>query len=133
MRQLPIAILALSLGLATACGSGSTTDPGPTPTPGDIAIVKGASLVTTAAFDPNPRQVSLGGTAGVTVRWINIDGGGRYGGGAVVHQMASDDQAFATSPPLGSGATYSVSLAAGTYHYHCAIHPNMVGTITVGP
>jgi plastocyanin len=34
--------------------------------------------------------------------------------------------------PLGSGATYSVNLAAGTYQYHCAIHPNMVGTITVG-
>jgi plastocyanin len=133
MRRLPIAILALSLGLATACGSNSTTDPGPTPTPGDVTIVKGASLLTTAAFDPNPKQVGLGGAAEATVRWINTDGGGRYGGTAVVHQMASDNQAFATSPPLGSGASYSVSLAAGTYHFHCAIHPNMVGTITVGP
>jgi plastocyanin len=133
MSRLPIAILALSL--ATACGSGSTTGPSasPMPTPGDIDIVNGASLLTTAAFDPNPKQVSLGGAAEVTVRWINTDGGGRYGGTAVVHEMASDNQAFATSPPLGSGATYSVSLAAGTYHFHCAIHPNMVGTITVGP
>ena len=133
MRALPIAILALSLGLATACGSSSTTDPGPTPTAGDVAIIKGASLLTTGAFSPNPKQVSLGGAAEATVRWINTDGGGGYGGAAVVHQMASDNQAFATSPPLGAGATYSVSLAAGTYHYHCAIHPNMVGSITVGP
>ena len=132
MPRLPIATLALTLGLATACGS-SSTDPTPAPEPGDIAIVKGASLVTTAAFSPNPKQVSLGGAAAASVRWINTDGGGGYGGAAVVHQMASDNQAFATSPPLGSGATYSVSLAAGTYHYHCAIHPNLVGTITVGP
>lgn len=132
MRRLPIAIVALSLA-ATACGSDSTTSPEPTPTPGDVSIVKGASLLTTTAFNPNPKQLSLGGAAEVTVRWINTDGGGVYGGTSVVHEITSDDQAFATSQPLGSGATYSVSLAAGTYHYHCAIHPNMVGTITVGP
>jgi plastocyanin len=131
MHRLPIAIYALSLGLAAACGSSSTT--GPSPTPGDVDIVKGASLLTTAAFNPNPKQLSLGGAANVTVRWVNTDGGGAYGGTAVTHQIASDDGAFATSQPLGAGATYSVNLQAGTYHYHCAIHPNMVGTISVGP
>ena len=40
----------------------------------------------------------------------------------------------AQSPPLGSGATYTVKFTApGTYNYHCAIHPNMVGTIVVAP
>jgi plastocyanin len=133
MHRLSIAIVALSLGLATACGSDSTTGPGPTPTPGDVNIVVGASQLTTTAFNPNPKQLSLGGAADVAVRWVNTDGGGGYGGTAVVHQIASDNGAFATSQPLGSAATYSVSLQAGTYHYHCAIHPNMVGTITVGP
>lgn len=135
MHRLPIATLALSLSFAAACGSNSTTGPGPgpTPTPGDVNIVAGASLLTTTAFNPNPKQLSLGGAAEVAVRWVNGDGGGGYGGTAVVHQIASDNGAFATSQPLGSGATYSVSLQAGTYHFHCAIHPNMVGTITVGP
>ena len=133
MHRLPIAIFALSLALATACGSNSTTGPNPTPTPGDVDIVAGASQLTTTAFNPNPKQLSLGGAADVAVRWINTDGGGGYGGTAVTHQIASDNGAFATSQPLGSGATYSVSLQAGTYHYHCAIHPNMVGTITVAP
>ena len=103
------------------------------PTAGDVNIVVGASHLTTAAFNPNPKQLSLGGGADVAVRWVNTDGGGGYGGTAVAHQIASDDGAFATSQPLGSGATYSVNLQAGTYHYHCAIHPNMVGTITVAP
>jgi plastocyanin len=121
----------LSLVLATACGSGGTT--GPTPTAGDVDIVKGASQLTTTAFSPNPKQLSLAGASDVAVRWVNTDGGGSYGGSAVTHQIASDDGAFATSQPLGGGATYSVNLQAGTYHYHCNIHPNMVGTITVGP
>ncbi len=131
MHRLPIAIYALSLGLAAACGSDNST--GPSPTPGDIDIVKGASQLTTTAFSPNPKQLSLGEAADVTVRWVNTDGGGAYGGTAVAHQIASDNGAFATSQPLGAGATYLVQLQAGTYGYHCAIHPNMVGTITVGP
>jgi plastocyanin len=131
MQRLRIAICALSLELATACGSSNMT--GPTSTPGDVDIVAGASLLTTTAFNPNPKQLSLGGAADATVRWVNTDGGGGYGGTAVTHRIASDNGAFATSQPLGSGATYSVQLPQGSYHYHCAIHPNMVGTITVGP
>jgi len=131
MHRVTVGIFALSLGLAAACGSGSST--GPSPTPGDIDIVKGASTLTTTAFNPNPKQLSLAGAATVAVRWVNTDGGSTYGGTATAHQITSDDGAFAMSQPLGGGATYTVNLAAGTFHYHCNIHPNMVGTITVGP
>jgi plastocyanin len=134
MDRLAVAFLALTLTLASACGSDSTTNPNPTPTPGDVDIVKGAEVLTTTAFDPNPKQLSLGGGTEVSVRWINTDGGGTYGGTSVPHQPTSDNGAFAQSPPLGSGATYTVKFtAAGTYNYHCAIHPNMVGTIVVSP
>ena len=135
MYRLPTALSALTLCLAGACGGYDPTGPaapGPTPTSADVNIAKGASQLTTTAFDPNPKALSLGGGAQVSVRWVNADGGGGYGGGpAVTHQIASDNGAFATSGPLGGGATYSIALTAGTYHYHCAIHPNMVGTITV--
>jgi plastocyanin len=33
---------------------------------------------------------------------------------------------------MGPGTTFSTTLStAGSYQYHCGIHPNMVGTITV--
>ena len=129
----------LTVLLAAACGSSDPAGPGnpqPTPSePSDIAIVVGASNLTTTAFDPNPKEVALaGGTA--TVRWVNRDvSGGGYGGGtATAHMIASDDGAFASSQTLGANATYAISLTkAGSYGYHCAIHPNMVGTITVTP
>jgi len=45
----------------------------------------------------------------------------------------SDTPLFA-SANLGSGASFTfVFTAAGTYPYHCSIHPNMVGTITITP
>ena len=128
--------------LAAACGSngGPTGADNPPPPPsGEISIVPGASVLTTTAFDPNPKTVALGGAASVSVRWVNTDvtGGGGYGGGggtATAHMIMSDDGAFATSQLLGAGDSYSIELTqAGTYKYHCAVHPNMVGTITVGP
>lgn len=134
MDRLATAFLALTLTLASACGSDSTTNPNPTPTPGDVDIVKGAEVLTTTAFNPNPKQLSLGGGTEVSVRWVNTDGGGTYGGASVTHQIKSDNGAFTTSGLLGSGATYTVTFtAAGTYNYHCNIHPNMVGTIVVAP
>jgi plastocyanin len=137
MHRLSTAICVLSLSLAAACGgynppSAPSSAPPPPPTSGDVSIVQGASQT---AVDPNPKTLSLGGATQVSVRWVNADGGGGYGGGSgVTHQIMSDDGAFATSGPISAGATYTVALTkAGTYRYHCAIHPNMVGTIAVNP
>lgn len=101
----------------------------------DISIVIGASGLTTTAFSPNPKVVSLGG-ASVSLRWVNKDitGGDYASGSATVHNITSDNGAFTPSGPLGGNATYTISLTtAGSYPYHCSIHPNMVGTITVNP
>ena len=119
------------LALVVACGSSDSTGPQPTPANGDIDIVQGASLMTTTAFSPNPKTVSL--ADGGEVRWVNQDGGGVYGGGAATaHQIMSDDAAFDTSESFSPGQSYTIVLSQpGTYHYHCNIHPNMVGTITV--
>lgn len=143
MRALRLFLSPLLLGVVAGCSSYSSTSPSnqnappPTPNPSsDIGIVLGASTKTTTAFSPNPKSIALGGAANVTIRWINEDitGNDYQTGTATAHQIMSDNSAFATSRVLGGNATYSITLsAAGTYTYHCAIHPNMVGEIDVTP
>jgi plastocyanin len=141
MTHIRIALLALSLGVCGACGSytaptNSQNPPPPMVQANDVSIVVGASGLTTTAFSPNPKVVSLGGSPSVTVRWVNKDitGGDYTSGSATVHNITSDNGTFTASGNLGGNATYSVALTtAGDYHYHCSIHPNMVGTITVNP
>jgi plastocyanin len=141
MARIRITLLTLSLGLAGACGSYSAPSNSQNPPPpmveaNDINVVIGASGLTTTAFSPNPKVVSLGGNPSVSLRWVNKDitGGNYTSGSATVHNITSDNGAFTASGPLGGNATYTIALTtAGSYPYHCAIHPNMVGTITVNP
>ena len=86
--------------------------------------------MTTGAFTPNPFSKSLATSGKVT--WFNNDFGGAYGGGTQ-HHLVSDNGVFdlgAQNPQQTASFTFT---AAGTYPYHCAIHPNMVGTITITP
>lgn len=47
------------------------------------------------------------------------------------HTVTSDDGIFDVR--IAAGVTKSLpSLKAGTYAFHCAIHPSMIGTLTVG-
>ena len=131
--------------LALACGGDSSgpsnndnTQP-PAPQPDlDININPGASVNPADAFTPDPKTVSLGGAASVSVRWVNLDvTGGEYQSGTVtVHRVepTSPADGFTASGNLGRGSTHTVSFTApGTYDYHCSLHPNMVGTVVVNP
>jgi len=82
-------------------------------------MVSGARTLTTTAFSPNPTTVAVG----TTVTWMNND--------TSTHDATADNGAFAT-PSIAPGSSASVKLqTAGTFTYHCTIHPGMVGTITV--
>ncbi len=79
-------------------------------------------------FAFNPAAVTIPRTTKVT--WTNLD--------ATDHQIINDatgqaaQGALFMSNPLPRGATYSFTFTtAGTYPYHCNIHPSMKGTITV--
>jgi plastocyanin len=138
------AVLVAAL-LAAACGGNDGAGPNPNPnnppppqsSAGDVDIVEGASTQTTTAFSPNPKVVSLGGNPTVAIRWINgdITGGDYVAGTPTIHNIAPDNAGdFPPSGDLGGNETHSITLSApGAYGYHCDIHPNMVGTITVNP
>ena len=62
--------------------------------------------------------------AGDTVAWAFQDNN---------PHTASSDMAVFSSLPSTKGKTYSYRFTRpGTYRYHCSIHPEMMGTITVG-
>jgi len=75
--------------------------------------------LTTTAYAPNPIAVTVGGT----VTWTNND--------TVTHTSTADGGAW-NSSSIAPGGTFSRTFSsAGTFQYHCTIHPGMVGTVTV--
>jgi len=75
-----------------------------------------------SAFTPETLTVP----AGTTVMWLN--------GGGVGHTVTSDQassEVFDLSLGVGSGAASHEFNAAGSFGYHCEIHPAMTGTIVV--
>jgi plastocyanin len=94
----------------------SSTSTGPSVTAG---IPGGASVLSATAFGANPLTVA----AGTTVAWTNND--------SVAHTSTADASQW-NSGSINPGQTFRFTFtAAGRYTYHCAIHPNMVGTVTV--
>jgi plastocyanin len=118
-----LALVALLLGISLGCGGStpSTTTSPSTPAPSGtaVSIVVGARTLTTTAYSPNPVTVAVGGT----VTWTNND--------SITHTSVSDTGVW-NSGGIGAGQSFSQTFStAGTYPYHCSIHPGMVGTITV--
>jgi plastocyanin len=71
------------------------------------------------AFDPGTLTVSKG----TAVTWQNNDG--------VTHTSTSDNGVWDTGN-ISPGASKNVTFSnAGTFKYHCSIHPGMTGTIVV--
>jgi plastocyanin len=70
----------------------------------------------------SPASVTV--SVGDTVTWTNSD--------AMAHTATADDASWDTGNIGGSGGTGAVTFAtAGTFPYHCDIHPQMTGTVTV--
>ena len=135
MRPTPIlALLLLAAPLGLGCKSTMANNSAAKGT--DVKVVPNASTKTNQAFSPNPFTESFAMRA--TVVWFNADqvsSGGGYGGGhtSTTHHLVSNTGLF-DSGLLAVGGKYSFTFAApGTYSYHCLIHPNMVGTITINP
>ena len=115
-------VIAASMLLAAGCGqSSSPTYSSPAPTAGSssVSIVSGSRTLTTNAYNPNPIAIS----SGMTVTWMNND--------SIAHTSTSSSGAW-DSGTIAPGAKFSRTFTSrGTFQYHCSIHPNMVGTVTV--
>ena len=110
------ALCAASVLLASGCGSSSGDGgTGNNPPPPQVDV-----LVQNDLFNPASFSVAAGGT--VTWAW---DSDGR------THTVTFDDGAI-NSGQKSSGTFEHTFATAGTFPYHCQIHPTiMKGTITV--
>lgn len=131
MRTIRLTLIAALSVLAVACGSDysspSTPSPTPAPTPApvqggassDITIPMGAEALGSRAFSPGNLEIG----AGSTVTWTNTD--------SVSHTSTSNASGW-DSGIIAPGRQFSFTYQnAGTFAYHCAIHPGMTGTVTV--
>jgi plastocyanin len=109
--------------LAAACGSSNNSGTSPSPTtPSNgpaVSIVVGAQVMTTGAYSPNPITVPVGSQ----VTFTNND--------STSHTATSNSGAFNTGLIQPGGSAKVTFQSAGSFPYHCSIHPNMVGTVTV--
>jgi len=134
MLSLRLSVVSIILMSAIACGGSYASPPtspsptpspapSPTPTPGgptsSVVIPVGAEALGNRAYTPPDLQV----VPGTTVTWRNTD--------SVIHTSTSDMPGW-NSGTVAPGGEFSVGFeTAGTFPYHCTIHPGMVGRVVV--
>jgi plastocyanin len=103
--------------LAGACGSSSSSSPSVATADVTIQMVGDRG---NQSYSPNPTTMR----AGQTVAWHNAD--------STPHTSTKDAGGFDTGSVAGGATSSPITMStAGTFTYHCTIHPGMVGTITV--
>jgi plastocyanin len=79
----------------------------------------GAEVLGNRAFAPPDLEITLG----TTVTWTNTD--------SVAHTSTSNGSGW-DSGLIQPGRQFSFTYqTAGSFPYHCAVHPGMVGTVVV--
>jgi plastocyanin len=128
-----LGLVAIVSSFAVACGSSSYNSPNsptapspsaPTP-PGavgssaTISIPTGAATLGPNAFNPSPLTIPTG----TTVTWTNGD--------SIPHTSTANVAGW-NSGTLAPGQQFNFTFStSGTFQYHCAIHPGMIGTVIV--
>jgi plastocyanin len=112
----------IGLTFTSACGKSSTpTPPSPSPLgPGIDATINIKGNLGNQSYSPNPLMLRVG----QTVNWHNLDN--------IEHTATLDGVYDSGHIPPGSAHDIPLTMrTAGTFTYHCTIHPGMVGTIVV--
>jgi plastocyanin len=119
----------------TTAENQTITTPAPAASPSggggtiEVSITPGSSSKTDDAYDPNPVQAGVGDT----VRWTNDDTTPHtVTSGTVGAPDGKFDSSPGLNPLMAPGATFEHTFEeAGEFPYYCALHPNMVGTVSV--
>ena len=115
------ALLIVVTGMLVSCSNSSSTTPSsPASSNGNTASVNVPSSggYGASSFVPGSVAIPVGGS----VDWLNSDG--------TEHHPTADDGSWDTDLPAGGDGSQKFT-KAGTYSYHCSIHPIMTGSITV--
>jgi plastocyanin len=123
-----------AIGLSACSQAAPTTPATPTPPPVPAGGTTPPPVEQPAAPQPVTAKVNLAAFVfspatvtvpiGSTVIWTNKD--------SAPHTVTSDSGVF-DSGNLAEGGTFSHTFTqAGTFKYHCNLHPSMTGKIIVG-
>ena len=137
LRRLALAVVPVALVLAAGCGSDkkaeTTTAPISAAAPTTAAAATtaagaattaaaggGGSTITVADFAFSPPTLTV--KTGTAVDIKNTQG--------VAHTFTADDGSFDLELDPNGGGTHTFA-TAGSFAYHCSIHPSMKGTVVV--
>jgi plastocyanin len=91
----------------------------PTPTPTTMPQLR-EIVIKNFAFSPSDITINVGGT----VTWTNQD--------SMIHTVTSDTGSELDSGNMATGQSFSHKFSkAGTFAYHCILHPGMKAQIVV--
>lgn len=110
--------------LILACmAAGCSNTQAPAPAPVQTAAPGGTTItMKNFAFDPSVITVK----SGTTVTWVNQDGAPH----TIVFDAGAPASFSSETLATAGSATYTFA-KAGTYAYHCSIHPSMKGSVVV--
>ncbi len=125
-RSVRLAALVATLGMLLArCGSSSSNPSNPTPVVGggggaaDVTITI-VGINGNMSFQPTPGAVHVG----QTVAWHNSD--------VITHTSTADNGTWDTGGVSPGSTSAPVKMTtAGSFNYHCNIHPVMVSTLNI--
>ena len=130
-RGLATLVSALALAACSGGGTSPTQQPaggtqqpaGTTAAAAPCADSTGTTVVAVGVAN-NAWQQPINAKVGDVITWTNSDG--------VPHKVALDDGSCQMSSNIpGGGSKSLVFSVAGTFPFHCAVHPSMKGTITI--
>jgi plastocyanin len=106
-----------------ACGGGGDNGTKPCTDCGGGTLVHAKRVTATSAlaFDPNAVSIPAGDSIFYTFEGVQ-------------HNVIFDSPGSPANVPNTQSATVKRQfVTAGTYNYHCSIHPSMTGSVTVNP